>query len=572
VSELEHNKNRQLDEKCLDEMTLLLYVERQLDHETAQGVSLHTQTCTRCLNLLRALDRESRLLTRSMLEQDEPLPARLAEFQARVKRNMQWIWGVVFGLAVLGVYALYSTYIEPWQTRLNEAGFGGSNLLSLVVFQGAFWKGWQSMFTLLEALAVMVMAGFGLFAFRRYLRRGSAVALLFASLGVLFTVTATAPASATEFRKADSVTIAKGEVIKGDLFVTGHHVRIEGEVDGDVYAFAEQLDVSGHINGDLIGFSQTERISGTIDGNLRTAANNVTITGTIDRSVLSWSQTLELDSSGKIGRSLTAGGQALTIDGKVGRDFLGFSETTTISGLIGGSFRGHGKSLSIVSGAEIDGTTKFEGQEPPSVSSDAKLASQPEFTKTEHHAHERGSGYYIWRVIWTGAFLVFGLVLAGLMPKFALETVESAGQLGASFGLGVLVFFGVFIGSVIACFTIVGLLVGLSSLMLWFVMLFAAEVVVGGIVGQWIMGRNDEFWQFFVRVIVGVIAVRVVTSLPFIGFWAGLAVAVWGMGAISLALYRRLQPSLAPNIPSAPMPPTPPMNSPLPPHTTVGGI
>ena len=114
-----------------------------------------------------------------------------------------------------------------------------------------------------------------------------------------------------------------------------------------------------------------------------------------------------------------------------------------------------------------------------------------------------------------------------------------------------------------------GLLVGLSSLMLWFVMLFASGLVVGGVVGQWIMGHTDEFWPFFVRVIVGVIAVRIVTSLPFMGFWAGLAVAVWGMGAIALALYRRLQPTMAPNIPSVPLPP---VNSPLPPHTTVGGI
>jgi cytoskeletal protein CcmA (bactofilin family) len=567
VSEPELNKDMRLDEKCVDEMTLLLYVERQLDRETAHGVSLHTQTCTRCLNLLRALDRESRLLTRSMLEQDEPLPARLAEFQARVKRNMQWIWGVIFGLAVLGVYALYTGYIEPWQEQFEQAGFGGSNLLSLVLFQGAFWKGWQSMFTLVEALAVMIMIGFGLFAFRRYLRRGSAMAVLFASLGVLFMM---APAaSATEFRKGDNITIAKDEVVKGDLFVTGSHVRIEGEVDGDVYAFAEQLDVSGHINGDLIGFTQSGRISGVVDGNVRVLANNLTISGTVDRSVLDWSQSFELDSNGKIGRSLTAGGQSLTVDGKVTRDFLGFSETTTISGLIGGSFKGHGKSLAIASGAEINGTTKFDGQQPPSVSAEAKLASPPEFTKVEHHTQERGGGYYVWRVIWTGAFILFGLVLAGLMPKFGMETVESAGQLGASFGLGVLVFFGVFIASVIACFTIVGLLVGLSSLMLWFVMLFAAEVAVGGIVGQWIMGHATEFWPFFLRVIVGVIAVRIVTSIPFIGFWAGLAVAVWGMGAISLALYRRLQPSMAPNIPSVPMPP---MNSPLPPHTTVGGI
>ena len=78
MSEQEQSTN-----KHVDEITLLMYVERQLDRESAQEVSVHTQTCTHCLNLLRALDRESRLLTRAMLEQDEPFPARLANFQMR---------------------------------------------------------------------------------------------------------------------------------------------------------------------------------------------------------------------------------------------------------------------------------------------------------------------------------------------------------------------------------------------------------------------------------------------------------------------------------------------------------
>jgi len=65
----------------LDEMTCLLYAERQLDRARAQAVSAHTQDCVACRTLLRALDRESRLLTRAMLEEDEPLPSRIAEFQ-----------------------------------------------------------------------------------------------------------------------------------------------------------------------------------------------------------------------------------------------------------------------------------------------------------------------------------------------------------------------------------------------------------------------------------------------------------------------------------------------------------
>src|SRR5579859_296422 len=127
----------------LDEMAILLYLERQLDRARAAEVSAHTQECSSCRLLLRALERESRLLTRAMLEEEEPLPARIASFQQSARRTMQWIWTIALGLAATGVYALYTQYVEPWQTQLEEAGFGGSNLLSLLIFQGAFWKGWQ---------------------------------------------------------------------------------------------------------------------------------------------------------------------------------------------------------------------------------------------------------------------------------------------------------------------------------------------------------------------------------------------------------------------------------------------
>jgi hypothetical protein len=69
--------------------------------------------------------------------------------------------------------------------------------------------------------------------------------------------------------------------------------------------------------------------------------------------------------------------------------------------------------------------------------------------------------------------------------------------------------------------------------------------------------------------IVGLLLLRVVMMVPYVGAWIKFVVVVWGVGAISLALYRRLQPAMAPNIPPAPMAP---LGSPLPPNTTVGGI
>jgi hypothetical protein len=51
-----------------------------------------------------------------------------------------------------------------------------------------------------------------------------------------------------------------------------------------------------------------------------------------------------------------------------------------------------------------------------------------------------------------------------------------------------------------------------------------------------------------------------------VGGWFRFGVWIWGMGAISLALYRRFQPVIAPNIPSMP---SGPIGTPLPINTTV---
>src|SRR5260370_38303671 len=114
-----------------------------------------------------------------MLEEEEPVRSRLAQFHERARKSMQWILGLVFGPAGTGVYALYTQYIQPWQTQLENAGFGGSNLLGLLIFQGAMWKGWQSMITFLEVLAMVTLVGLGAMFVRRRIRRGSALALAF---------------------------------------------------------------------------------------------------------------------------------------------------------------------------------------------------------------------------------------------------------------------------------------------------------------------------------------------------------------------------------------------------------
>jgi len=159
------------------------------------------------------------------------------------------------------------------------------------------------------------------------------------------------------------------------------------------------------------------------------------------------------------------------------------------------------------------------------------------------------------------------LILFMLLPKFGRETISAAEQFGAPIGLGVLVFFGVPIAAVIACITVVGLPLGILAVGIWLLMLFCAELVVGAVVGNWILGQGRSNWEIVGRMALGFVLVRIaytfLAQVHVLGLLGALGIWMWGMGAIALAFYRRFQPVIAAGMPSPP---------PLPPNTTVGGV
>jgi cytoskeletal protein CcmA (bactofilin family) len=338
-----------------------------------------------------------------------------------------------------------------------------------------------------------------------------------------------------------------------------------------VYIFSHDAAVSGHITGDVIGFVQTLRIGGKVDGNIRAGANTLTVSGSVGKNALLFAEYANLDSTGKIGGSVTAFVQSLNVEGTLGRDILCFSKHIGISGEVAGGIQAKGGTLSIAATGQVSGPVRFEGEAPPEVSSSAKLASPVEYTKWERRATYRDSHYYVWRVIWTAAFILFGSVLFLLVPKFAEDTINAAELYGAPIGLGVLVFFAVPIAAIIACITVVGIPLGVLAMSFWILMVFTAELVVGTVVGNWILGKVADTWGTIARMALGFVIVRIAYSLVSqvhaLGVLGALGIWIWGMGAISLAVYRRFQPRIAPGAPGAPF-----TSTPLPPNTTVGGV
>lgn len=396
------------------------------------------------------------------------------------------------------------------------------------------------MLSLVEVLAVVIIGGFAAVMLRKRLRRGGALALVLTGLCAAFS---SAPAAtAAEFRNGASVEISKDETVKGDFYFTGQQLSVDGTIDGDLYVWAQEATIRGHVTGDVFIFVQTARIDGQVDGSVRGFCNNVTISGTVDRSLMAWAQVIHVDNRGSVGRSVTSFSQTLSIDGKVARDMFVRNQSTRIAGTIGGNVNEKGETLTIEETAQVNGAFKFEGDKEPIVSKSAKLASPVQYTRHVKKHEEFSKHSALWAGLLAAAFVLFGLVLFRVMPQFSLDATRAAESYGAAVGLGVLVMFAVPIAALICCVTFVGLFVGLSTFVLWLIALYAAQTVVGAVIGQWILGRTTDIWGRIGRMALGVLIIRAITLIPHLGGWIKFAVLLWGMGSISLALYRRFQP------------------------------
>jgi cytoskeletal protein CcmA (bactofilin family) len=534
----------------IDEMAGLQYLEGQLERTRALELSAHTERCDECRALLSVLERESRLLTRAMREQEEPVPARLL---APVRERMPWAWIISFGMAAAGSYWLWTTMIDPWRASLDEAGFGGTNLVTMLFFQGALWKGWGSMWTLVQALAVISMCAVGYLVLRRGLRRMNTIALVMGT--ILAALFLPGVAGAAEVHKNEpNYTLPSSATVKDDLIVFGNNIRIDGTVDGDLIVFGSNISMNGHVTGDVISAGSALQVNGIVDGSVRFGGSMLTIHGKIGKSLMAGCGSVLMDSTSEIGWGATIGSGEVTLDGKIGRDVLGAVARMHLGGTVGGSVTVQAsKGFEIGSSAQVQGKIKYEGPIQPDVASGAKLASAPEVTIKRR---EMGtySGYSWWhRALAWGASFVFGLVFMLIVPGFFSDTVNNANRYGASIGIGLLLIVGVLFAAILACVTVVGLSVGISTLMLYAISIYGAKVFVATWLGRILLGKGGyagfyastgkATWKTSEAVgqmALGLIVIYGLRMIPYAGFWVTLGVTFWGLGALGLTLYKKI--------------------------------
>ena len=531
-----------------DEMACLLYLEGQLEPSRAREMTVHIGECMACRTLLHALERESHVLSAALLEDNEAMPARL--LTARSWGVPSWVWTLAFGVCAFGAYWLWADSVDPWLQQLSNAGFGGTDFMSMLLFSGAFWEGWSYMIDVLQVAAVVLVGVAALGLLRRRIRRPTAIAVVMSLMALALALALPQHAAATEVRRDEYVIVPSAEVIHTDLIASGASVRVDGTVEGDLIAFTGTLIVTGHVTGDIIAFAGQMRMEGTVDGNIRVISHSVSIDGSVGKNGAFIGNTFDLTERGQVGGSLITIDSDADLDGRIHRDLLGLISRTNLDGAIGGQMWLRGRNLRIGANGEIAGRATYRGTRQPNIASGAKLAS-PLQIETQGETRRfivTGVRVLINEIVGFGAALLLGVLLVTVLPGFFRTTLQETGRIGLPIGVGALALvIGVFLLVLGVLLILVGVGAGLAGVLAYAPILYVAQIFVGAWVGNKILGEPSSATGVVIgRIALGLVILHVAGLIPVLGALIWLTVGLWGTGAVLLSFYRmsRAEPAI----------------------------
>ena len=349
-------------------------------------------------------------------------------------------------------------------------------------------------------------------------------------------------AVAMEVRDGDTVAVPAEVTIDDDLVASGGTVTIAGRVTGDVYAFGQNVLVTGTVDGDLIAAAQTVRVDGSVLGDVRGAGQQVSVNGQVGKNVTTAAQNVSLSPSGRIGGSVLGVGQTMSTFGSIDRGLTAGAGVLQIGGPVGGPVRASVETLTVEPGARIDGGLEYRATQQASLPA-GTVAGPVAFTPAERveRADEPSPLNGLFDpggLLWLAGSALLGAFALWLFPS-APERITIAGRRRPlqGFGLGLAVLLALPLVALVAAISLIGLPLTIALSLLYGLGLLLAWPSVGLFVGALLAEtvRRDRTLRPVWLLLLGLVALHLVTHVPVVGGWIAFVGLVFGLGLLTRA-------------------------------------
>jgi hypothetical protein len=149
-------------------------------------------------------------------------------------------------------------------------------------------------------------------------------------------------------------------------------------------------------------------------------------------------------------------------------------------------------------------------------------------------------GCFLWDAWWFLGATVVGAVLLILFRPFVAEVKDTLLQSSLrSLGLGFLFLVCLPVAAVVLAITLLGVPLGLLTLLGWFVLLYLSKIFVALAVGEWLLARlrSGKISAPLLSLIAGLLLLTIVTLIPYVGRLIQVMIVSLGFGAFFITAY-----------------------------------
>jgi cytoskeletal protein CcmA (bactofilin family) len=372
-------------------------------------------------------------------------------------------------------------------------------------------------------------------------------AVMVATLAAVWLLLTAAPVLAFDARTGDTVTVGPGDVVDEDLYLAGSSVMSNGTVNADIFAAGQTLTIGGQVANGVTLAGQTVMLSADVGHGARVAGATIDVSGTIGRDLMAAGATVTITEGAVVNGDLVCGAGTAFIRGDVKGDVWGGADELVIEGSIDGNVNVGVGTLTIKPGATIAGNLNYsapaEAVIPPGTVQ-GTVAFTQQVRDDAGKTAGKGLGALAplaffagitWKVIAYLMAFITGVVLIVISPRrMSGAAAAIRNDTGAAAGYGALALFVVPIAAIVVCITVIGIPLGVISLLLWGILLYLSQLPVALFFGHLVLGRTKplEGNGFMIGALaLGLLLLTLVRAIPFVGLFVGLATALFGMGA-----------------------------------------
>jgi cytoskeletal protein CcmA (bactofilin family) len=329
-----------------------------------------------------------------------------------------------------------------------------------------------------------------------------------------------------------------------DTFASGGSVALSEEIYGDAIAAGGEVTIDAAVRGDALLAGGEVELGGTVDEDVYAAGGEVEVSGHILGSARIAGGDIELGPESVVDGAVSIAGGDVVVDGRIGQYLQVAAGSARIEGTVEGDVEVSGGSLDIGPRAVINGALTFRGPQPPEVADGATVRGGVQHIE----AHERrGVGAFVgvFALLWLAGWLIVGWIVLALWPGFAGAVVDTArNRTAASFITGFALLVGVPILLVALSVSLIGLPLALLLLCVYLLLLPLGYIAAAAAIGDWLLPRLRRGAEIATRhrvfMLLGVlVALFVITRIPYLGGLVLLVVLLVGMGSLALAAVAR---------------------------------